>query len=124
NWQDTDGNGIIDSRDQVFMGTEFPVWTGGFANTFAYKNFSLYVRMDYTTGHTIFNWAKMFIDNNLFGDNNMTQDKVDNSWKEQGDNAELSRFYWGGERVQRNNFNGTANSGNSVYFETGDFLCV
>ena len=124
NWQDLDGNGIIDSRDQVFMGTEFPVWTGGIANTFGYKNFSLYVRMDYTTGHTIFNWAKMFLDMNGFGDNNMTQDKVDNSWKEQGDIAEYSRFYWGGERVQRNNFNGTTNTGNSVFFESGDFLCV
>jgi hypothetical protein len=54
----------------------------------------------------------------------MTQDKVDNSWKEQGDIPEYSRFYWGGERVQRNNFKGTATSGNSIYFEPGDFLCV
>jgi TonB-linked SusC/RagA family outer membrane protein len=124
NWFDSDGNGIIDSRDQRYMGTEFPTWTGGLSNTFTFKNFTLYVRADYTTGHTIFNWAKMFIDNNFFGDNNMTQDKVDNSWKEQGDVAEYSRFYWGGERVQRNNFNGTATSGNSVYFESGDFVCL
>jgi TonB-linked SusC/RagA family outer membrane protein len=124
NWFDSDGNGIIDSRDQVYMGQEFPVWTGGISNNITYKNFNLYVRMDYTTGHTIFNWAKMFIDTNLFGDNNMTVDKYENSWKEQGDIAEYSRFYWGGERVQRNNFNGTVNSGNSVFFESGDFLCV
>ena len=124
NWLDKDGNGIIDSRDQAYMGNEFPVWTGGFSNTLSYKNFSLYVRMDYTTGHTIFNWAKMFMDTNLFGDNNMTQDKVDDSWKQQGDVVELSRFYWGGERIQRNTFNGTASSGNSVYFESGDFLAV
>lgn len=124
NWLDLDGNGIIDGRDQVYMGQEFPVWTGGISNSFTYRNFNLFVRMDYTTGHTIFNWAKMFIDTNLFGDNNMTQDKVDNSWKEQGDIAQYSRFYWGGERVQRNNFNGTVTSGNSVYFESGDFLCV
>jgi hypothetical protein len=124
NWLDLDGNGIIDGRDQVYMGQEFPVWTGGISNSFTYRNFNLFVRMDYTTGHTIFNWAKMFIDTNLFGDNNMTQDKVDNSWKEQGDIDQYSRFYWGGERVQRNNFNGTVASGNSVYFESGDFLCV
>lgn len=124
NWFDADGNGTIDSRDQVYMGQQFPVWTGGISNNFTYKNFNLYVRMDYTTGHTIFNWAKMFIDTNLFGDNNMTVDKYENSWKEQGDIAEYSRFYWGGERVQRNNFNGTAISGNSMFFESGDFLCV
>ncbi len=124
NWLDADGNGSIDSRDQVYMGQEFPVWTGGISNNISYKNFNLYMRMDYTTGHTIFNWAKMFIDTNLFGDNNMTGDKYENSWKEQGDIAEYSRFYWGGERVQRNNFNGTVNSGNTVFFESGDFLCV
>jgi TonB-linked SusC/RagA family outer membrane protein len=123
-WLDLDGNGVIDSRDQVYMGQEFPVWTGGISNSISFKNFNLYVRMDYTTGHTIFNWAKMFIDTNLFGDNNMTVDKYENSWKEQGDVAEYSRFYWGGERVQRNNFNGTVNTGNSLFFESGDFLCV
>lgn len=123
-WLDHDGNGLIDSRDQVFMGTEFPVWTGGLSNTFTFKNFSLYARFDFTTGHTIFNWAKMFLDMNGFGDNNMSQDKVDNSWKEQGDIADYSRFYWGGERVQRNNFNGTVTTGNSVFFESGDFLCL
>lgn len=124
NWQDLDGNGIIDSRDQVYMGQEFPVWTGGITNSISYGNLNLYFRMDYTTGHTIFNWAKMFVDTNLFGDNNMTQDKVDNSWMEQGDVAQYSRFYWGGERIQRNNFNGTSSSGNSVYFEPGDFLAI
>lgn len=123
-WLDADGNGTIDSRDQVYMGTEFPTWTGGISNTFSFKNFSLYVRADYTTGHTIFNWAKMFVDTNLFGDNNMTQDKVDHSWKQQGDVAEYARFYWGGERVQRNTFNGTSTSGNSIYFESGDYLCL
>lgn len=124
NWFDSDGNGTIDSRDQVYMGQQFPVWTGGISNNVTYKNFNLYMRMDYTTGHSIFNWAKMFIDTNLFGDNNMTVDKYENSWKEQGDIAEYSRFYWGGERVQRNTFNGTASSGNSVFFESGDFLCI
>jgi TonB-linked SusC/RagA family outer membrane protein len=123
-WLDLDGNGIIDSRDQVYMGQEFPVWTGGITNSVTYKNFDLYIRMDYTTGHTIFNWARMFMDTNLIGDNNMTQNYVDNSWKEQGDIAQYSRFYWGGERIQRNNFNGTVTSGNSVWYEPGDFLCV
>ncbi|MBI1301095.1 MAG: SusC/RagA family TonB-linked outer membrane protein [Alphaproteobacteria bacterium] len=124
NWFDADGNGTIDSRDQAYMGQEFPVWTGGISNNVTYKNFNLYVRMDYTTGHTIFNWARMFLDMNGFGDNNLTVGKYENSWKEQGDIAEYSRFYWGGERIQRNNFNGTVNSGNSVFFESGDFLCI
>ncbi len=121
---DADGNGIIDSRDQVYMGNPFPVWTGGFSNTVSYKGLSLYVRMDYTTGHTIFNYGKLFLDMNGYSDGNFTKDKYDNSWKEQGDIATQSRYYWGGERVQRNNFLGVTDRGNSIFYSKGDFLCL
>lgn len=124
NWQDTDGNGIIDSRDLVYMGNIYPKWTGGISNTFGYKNFELYVRADFTTGHSIFNWAMEFMEGNLYGDGNITQRKVDRAWREQGDVTDMPRMYWGGERTQRNTFNGTANSGSSFYWEKGDFLAI
>lgn len=28
-WQDTDGNGVIDSKDRVYVGNIYPDWTGG-----------------------------------------------------------------------------------------------
>ncbi|MFC5409291.1 SusC/RagA family TonB-linked outer membrane protein [Larkinella bovis] len=123
-YYDADKNGLIDSRDKTYMGNQFPVWTGGMANTVSYKNLSLYVRMDYTAGHTIFNWAKMFLDGNMYADGNLTQDMVDRSWKKQGDIAELPRSYWGGERVQRNLFDGTTTGGTSLYYGSGDFLAL
>lgn len=123
-WEDRDGNGIIDGRDRIFVGNSFPTWTGGISNTLSYKGLSLYLRMDYTTGHTIFNWAKLFLDINGYGDGVMTQDVVDRSWKEQGDMTDLARYYWGGERTQRNTFDGTSTSGSSTYYQRGDFLCV
>ncbi len=123
-YQDTDKNGLIDSRDQVYMGNIFPTWTGGFTNSMSYKNFSLDVRVDYTTGHTIFNWARMFMDMNGYGDGNITQRLVDRSWKKQGDVTDMPRSYWGGERTQRNLFNGIATAGNSLYQESGNFLAL
>lgn len=121
---DADNNGLIDSRDQVYMGNMYPVWTGGFSNTLTYKGLSLYVRMDYTTGHTIFNYGKLFLDMNGYADGNFTKDKYNESWKKQGDIATQSRYYWGGERTQRNNFLGVTDRGNSIFYHKGDFLCV
>ncbi|GAA4447469.1 TonB-dependent receptor [Ravibacter arvi] len=123
-FHDADGNGSIDSRDQVYMGNTYPLWTGGFSNTLSYRGFSLYVRMDYTTGHTIFNYGKLFLDMNGYSDGSFTKDKYDNSWKNPGDIATQSRYYWGGERTQRNNFFGVSDRGNSIFYQKGDFLCL
>ncbi|CAG5002338.1 TonB-dependent receptor P39 [Dyadobacter sp. CECT 9275] len=123
-YYDADKNGTIDSRDKRYMGNAYPVWTGGLSNTLSFKNFNLYVRMDYTTGHTIFNWGRLFLDGNLYSDGNLTQRMVDRSWKKQGDITDMPRSYWGGERVQRNLFDGVTTSGNSQYMESGDFLAI
>lgn len=121
---DANGDNIIDSRDQQYMGNIYPTWTGGFSSNLSYKGISLYLRMDYTTGHTIFNYGKLFLDMNGYSDGSFTADKYENSWKKQGDIATQSRYYWGGERVQRNNFLGVTDRGNSIFYQRGNFLCL
>lgn len=37
-FQDVDGNGKIDGNDRVVLGSPLPKWSGGFTNTFHYKN--------------------------------------------------------------------------------------
>ena len=66
----------------------------------------------------------MFLDGNLYSDGNLTQRMVERSWKKQGDITDMPRSYWGGERVQRNLFDGVTTSGNSMYNESGDFLAI
>lgn len=119
NWFDADGNGKIDSKDQVYMGNQYPKWTGGISSNLSFSGFDFYIRADYSAGHTIYNWAKMFLDYSLFGDNNMTQDVVKHSWKQQGDVTDYPRFYRG--NFTQNNAMGARTS--SMYFEKGDFLC-
>jgi TonB-linked SusC/RagA family outer membrane protein len=118
-WFDADGNGKIEATDRVYVGNEFPDWTGGFSNSLSYKGFDLYLRFDYSIGQTIFNVAKTFNDYNWAGNTNVTQDLVDNVWMQQGDIAKYPRSSWGGERVSSNMLRG-----NSISYESGDFLCV
>ncbi len=117
-WQDTDNNGIIDTRDMVYVGNIYPVWTGGISNYLNYKGFALAVRLDYMTGHTIYNYGRAFYDANLDGDNVMTKAYADKSWKKQGDITNVPRYYWQDAselHIRR---------GNSEYYEAGDFLAL
>ncbi|MBC7390174.1 MAG: TonB-dependent receptor [Opitutaceae bacterium] len=114
-WADLDGNNIIDSRDQVYVGNFYPTWTGGFSNYFTYKNFGFTIRTDFATGHTIFNYGRAFADGQLQGDLLPTQSFIDKSWKKQGDITNTPRY------VHQSNVN---ISRNSTYYEKGDFLAI
>ncbi|WP_461055994.1 SusC/RagA family TonB-linked outer membrane protein [Spirosoma arcticum] len=123
-WQDTDGNGLIDQRDKVYVGNAFPTWTGGFTNTFSYKNLQFLVRADYTTGHSTYNYARAYQDGNWQGDVNMTREFAEKSWKKQGDVTDVPRYYWQ-DQTQQNIWRGNGNTGiNSNYVEKLDFLCL
>jgi hypothetical protein len=56
-FEDVNNDGVIDSKDQVFMGYRTPSILGGLQNTFSYKGFTMRVTMDYALGHLISNGA-------------------------------------------------------------------
>lgn len=118
NWQDVDGNGIIDDKDRIYMGNPFPTWTGGFTNRFNYGNFSLTVRLDYTAGHMIYNETKARVLGNFSGQNAISE-AVTRSWQKQGDITDIPRYYWADQNQKQNLWRG-----NSNYYEKGDFLCL
>lgn len=118
NWLDADGNGIIDDKDRVFMGNIYPDWTGGFTNSFSFKNFGLVVRMDYTVGHMIYNETKARVLGNFSGQNAISE-AVTRSWQKQGDVTDIPRYYWADQNQKQNLWRG-----NSQYYEAGDFLCL
>ncbi|MBI0398743.1 SusC/RagA family TonB-linked outer membrane protein [Cyclobacterium marinum] len=120
-WDDLDDNGVIDEKDMAYVGTEFPTLTGGFTNTFSYKNLMLSLRMDYTMGHTIFNYARAFMEGQWKLNMNMTQNLIDNGWQEQGDIASLPRYDWESTRAQYNVFPTRTGQG---YYESGDYLAI
>ncbi|WP_353124392.1 SusC/RagA family TonB-linked outer membrane protein [Parapedobacter pyrenivorans] len=111
---DVDGNGLIDAYDQVYMGNPYPVWNGGFSSTVAYKNFEFYLRLDYTTGHTIYNYPQLFFDRNGQGDVNTSKEMATHSWKQQGDITHLPVYIPQGPWLAIY----------SRYYEKGDFLNI
>ena len=124
-WQDTDGNGVIDARDKVYLGNPFPTWTGGFSNTFTYAGLSLYLRLDYTLGHHIYNYSRAFLDGNWQGDVAATREFIDKSWKKQGDITDVPRYNPYDASAAQNLWRGNGTTGiSSMYVEKGDFACI
>lgn len=125
-WLDVDKNDTIDTRDMVYMGNIYPKFTGGFSSTFSYKNLSLYVRMDFATGHTIYNYMRANLDGQFVGNTNSTTDIL-KSWLHQGDKTNVPRYYWADQVAQANYWRGDprgGDQGSSVNFEKGDYLAV
>jgi TonB-linked SusC/RagA family outer membrane protein len=125
-WLDIDKNDTIDRRDMIYMGNIYPKWTGGFSSTVSYKGFSLYVRCDFATGHTIYNYMRANLDGQFVGNTNSTTDIL-KSWLHQGDQTDVPRYYWADQVAQANYWRGDPRSGNqgsSVNFEKGDYLAV
>lgn len=124
-WQDTDGNGLIDDKDKVYIGNAFAVWTGGFSNSVGYKGLSVTVRMDYALGHSIYNYARGYANNNLNGDITANKDLVDKSWKKQGDITDVPRYNPVDHLGPMNFWRGNGDLGiASNYVEKGDYLCL
>ncbi|MBN9298830.1 MAG: SusC/RagA family TonB-linked outer membrane protein [Filimonas sp.] len=132
-WEDRNKDGKIDNKDMVFMGYIRPDKTGGMANTFQYKGFSLRFLVDYAVGHVIDNGFRAKA-NGSSRNNNMTLTDVlsDQIWKKPGDHATIPRYtvesdFDFGYRNHVRNDNGIGNtignsSNNSLYYSKGDFL--
>jgi hypothetical protein len=116
NWLDLDGNKIIDALDRVYVGNPYPVWTGGFSNSLTYKNFSLQIRVDFSTGNTLNNSGKARKLGQFGGEGGLSAD-VTRSWQKQGDITDIPRFWWADQQAQTN-----ISRGNSYYYESGDYL--
>ena len=124
-WYDADGNGEINEKDICYMGNTYPKWTGGISSSWSWKNFDLYLRMDYMTGHTIFNEQKIFLCGRWAGNLNIPQEMIDKSWKNQGDVAALPVYI---PNEDYNLWRGGDWYGlgmmNSEFYESGNYLCI
>ena len=54
-FKDLNGDGIIDTRDQTFLGSPIPKFQYGINNTFNYKNFDLNIFFSGSYGNKVFN---------------------------------------------------------------------
>lgn len=54
-YKDLNGDGVIDSKDQTYLGSPLPKYQFGFNNTFAYKNFDFNIFFSASLGNKILN---------------------------------------------------------------------
>ena len=90
-FKDVNGDGIIDDYDMVKVGNTIPHWTGGINTDFTWKDFSLYVRMDYALDYKLHDFSSSWIMGNLQGTFN-TLEKTKDSWTPENPNAKYPTY--------------------------------
>ncbi|HKZ64923.1 MAG TPA: SusC/RagA family TonB-linked outer membrane protein, partial [Chitinophagaceae bacterium] len=132
-FDDVNNDGVIDTKDQVFMGYRNPDKIGGMQNTFSYKGISLRFTMDYALGHIISNGAlaRSLGQGRAFNEGAPTEALGPDIWQKEGDvNKKYARFSFADyDFGQRNYLRGSTlgNGGGyssdvSAMIEKGDFL--
>lgn len=61
--RDINGDGKVTAEDQTIIGHGLPVHTGGFTNTFEYKNFDLSVFFQWSYGNDVINYNRTRLEN-------------------------------------------------------------
>ncbi len=130
NWQDVNGDNIIDSRDQVYLGNIYPNWTGGFNVSVAYKGITMYNRWDFALGHTVYNDLVARTLGNFQGTLNYI-DLQKEAWSPTNINTDIPKVYYA-DQVARskqnytrsNNAGAVLNGNNSNFYEKGDYLAL
>lgn len=130
NWLDVNGDDIIDTRDQVYLGNINPKWTGGFNLNVFYKGFALYNRWDFAAGHTIFNDLVGRTLGNYQGTLNYIELQKE-AWSPTNTETHIPKVYYADQvagskqnYTRANNANPNLNGNNSLLYEKGDYLAL
>lgn len=121
-WEDLNGDNIINQLDRKVIGRTTPLFFGGFTSNFSYKNFSLFVKTDFATGHIIYNHIRGKGYAQTQGNLNQPIEVLD-SWTPENTETDLPRMVF--VDVQRNILRGDGNtSRNDRFWEKGDYLAI
>jgi TonB-linked SusC/RagA family outer membrane protein len=134
-FDDVNNDGVIDTKDQVFMGYRTPTIIGGMQNTFSYKGLSMRVTLDYATGHLISNGAlaRSLGQGRAFNEGAPQEALGSDIWQQSGDvDKKYARFSFADfDFGQRNYLRGATLGVNNGYssdvstmIEKGDFVAL
>lgn len=126
-WVDQNNDGIINSLDRKVIGRTTPDFIGGLSTSVKYKNFNLFVKTDFATGHLVWNHIR----NKSYGQTqgNLSQPiEVLDSWTPTNTDTDWPRFVFvnGTKNVWRGNEStgSLQTEGNSQFWEKGDYLAL
>jgi TonB-linked SusC/RagA family outer membrane protein len=115
-WRDVDDNGIINDNDRVLMGSSNPEFSGGWNNSFSYKNFQLDVFLHYMYGNNTYSeWQQTSLARiGYLG--GVLEDEVSRRWTGPGSTTQYPRSINGSARSGFNTLN------SDRFLEDGSFL--
>lgn len=87
---DVNGDGKLDQTDKALIGNNQPKFTGGFSNSFSYKNFSLSTQLSFSYGAHAFSFFKRMV-GIYHGDRNALLEQVDR-WRSVDDPGDGMHF--------------------------------
>ncbi|MBC9794958.1 SusC/RagA family TonB-linked outer membrane protein [Sinomicrobium weinanense] len=120
-WVDVNNDDVINSYDRKVIGRTTPDFIGGLSTNLKYKNFGLFVKTDFATGHVIYNHIRGKGLAQTQG--NLNQDAlVLDSWTPENRHTDIPRFVF--VDAQRNIFRGSEAVVNSHFWEKGDYLAL
>lgn len=99
-YKDLNGDGVVNSSDYTVIGRGLPIHTGGFNNTFQYRNFDLNLFFQWSYGNDIYNINRLVYEGNAFNRPYLNQfASYKDRWTPTHTNTDLYRaggFYGGG----------------------------
>ncbi|RAJ77525.1 TonB-linked SusC/RagA family outer membrane protein [Chitinophaga dinghuensis] len=126
-YKDLNNDGIIDSRDQTFIGNPWPKFTYGFSNTFSYKGFDLNILLTGVSGNQIFNYVRFENSqpNNINLGRNLMVDAFDYARvTNDGDKSVITNVGTKVPRLVANDVNGNSVRFTNNYVEDGSYLRI
>lgn len=131
-WKDQNNDGIINSLDRKVIGRTTPDFLGGLTTSLRYKNFNLFVKTDFATGHLVWNHIRNKGYAQTQGNLNQPTEVLD-SWTPNNTDTDWPRFVFvngtknvwrGNEGASSGDSNSLLNAGNSQFWEKGDYLAL
>lgn len=117
-WYDVNGDGTIDTYDQVKLGNEIPKWMGGFNTSVTWKGLTLFARFDYALGYKKWNSGYQYFMGITSGHFNVP-DLAKKTWTEDNPGAELPVLMTNDTNFKKNYTRNT-----SLFWEDASYLCA
>ncbi len=126
-WVDQNNDGIINGLDRKVIGRTTPNFIGGLTTSLNYKNFGLFVKTDFATGHLVWNHIRAKGYAQTQGNLNQPIEVLD-SWTPTNTETDWPRmvFVNAAKNVWRGNESRESlqNFGNEQFWEKGDYLAL
>jgi hypothetical protein len=126
-YKDLNGDKIIDSRDQTYIGNPWPKLTFGLTNTFSYKGFDLSILVTGVQGNDIFNYLRFenTNPNNINLGRNLLQESFGYARVSDGTGkAQLLNPGTTVPRIVASDVNGNGNRFTNLFVEDGSYIRI